>query len=103
METEVVWTMTGMSTLFDRDTVDGFTLFDRDTVDGTVDTHTDIILNGDTPEVDSQVGQGDDVFPVAVVIHRAVRDHLVDVAGEATGCPESNLATVAETAVAVCS
>jgi hypothetical protein len=24
METEVVWTMTGMSTLFDRDTVDGF-------------------------------------------------------------------------------
>jgi hypothetical protein len=29
METEVVWTMTGMSTLFDRDTVDGFKVSKR--------------------------------------------------------------------------
>lgn len=72
--------------------------------DGAFDTHADIVLHGDAPEVDAQVGQGGDAFPVAVVIHCAVRAHLVGVAGhEATGCPESKLAAAAEAAVAVCS
>ena len=72
--------------------------------DGVFDTHTDVVLHDDAPEVDAQVGQGGDAFPVVVVIHCAVRAHLVGVAGhEATGCPESKLVAAAEAAVAVCS
>jgi hypothetical protein len=46
METEVTWIMTGMSTLFDRDTVEGFKVSKRSRLESEQKSAADCAVSG---------------------------------------------------------
>ena len=79
METEVAWTMTGMSTLFGRDTVDGFKASKRRRLESEEKSAADLSRRRNLCVV------------LAVVIHdiETDRDHVMSSGGEIvwTGTP----------------